>query len=507
MTRPNILFITSDQQRGDCFGFEGRAIRTPHLDAMAAAGTRFTACITPNAVCQPARASILTGLLPLTHRVHDNGIDLPDEVGRAGFAGALGAAGYDTAFIGKAHFATFHTHGDTGTPESIEGSAHYDEHWHGPYQGFEHVELILIGHNWWMPARPPQGQHYERFFHRDGRGDALFELYNTRLPPVGTAAQTWHSALPQALHNSNWVADRTIAYMREHRDRPFCLWASFPDPHHPFDAPDPWSRLHHPDEVDLPEHRARDFERRPWWHRAVLESEPTGSAEHRELRKSYSRIAPQSDTQLRELIANYYGQISLIDHNVGRIREALEEEGLADNTIVVFSADHGDWLGDHGLILKGPMMYDGLLRVGLLFAGPGIPAGGVIEDPVSTLDLAATFQELGGASALRELHSRSLMPVIEGREQRDFAFDEWWLLPTRAGVELRLETVRTRRHRMSVDRISGAGELYDLEEDPNEMDNRYDDESYRAVRAELDAMARARPDDACTEPSVQVGAA
>ncbi|HEY8249135.1 MAG TPA: sulfatase-like hydrolase/transferase, partial [Burkholderiales bacterium] len=102
----SILFITSDQQRGDCYGFEGRRVKTPHLDELAAAGTRFSACITPNVVCQPSRASILTGLLPRTHGVADNGIDLDEDVGADGFGGTFARAGWRTAFIGKAHFST-----------------------------------------------------------------------------------------------------------------------------------------------------------------------------------------------------------------------------------------------------------------------------------------------------------------------------------------------------------------------------------------------------------------
>ena len=112
----NVLFITSDQQRGDCYGFEGRNKKTPHLDRLARDGTRFSACITPNLVCQPSRASILTGLLPYTHGVSDNGIDLEPKLGEAGFAGAFARAGYRTGYIGKAHFATSHTFAPTGTP-------------------------------------------------------------------------------------------------------------------------------------------------------------------------------------------------------------------------------------------------------------------------------------------------------------------------------------------------------------------------------------------------------
>ena len=122
-----------------------------------------------------------------------------------------------------------------------------------------------------------------------------------------------------------------------------------------------------------------DLERRPWWHKESLYGTPKmENAELRNFREKHSRTPVQSDRQLRDLIANYYGMISLIDHNVGRILAALDTYGLADNTLVVYSTDHGDWLGDHGLILKGPMAYEGLLRVGLLVRGPGVPKGKVV---------------------------------------------------------------------------------------------------------------------------------
>src|SRR5215510_13334479 len=116
-SRPNILLITSDQQRADCFGFENRHIKTPHIDALATKGTRFAACVTPNLVCQPTRASILTGLLPGTHGVSDNGIDLPDATGEAGVGGGFSQAGHATGYIGKAHFKTANTYKPTHTRE------------------------------------------------------------------------------------------------------------------------------------------------------------------------------------------------------------------------------------------------------------------------------------------------------------------------------------------------------------------------------------------------------
>jgi arylsulfatase A-like enzyme len=505
----NVLLITSDQQRGDCFGFEGRKVKTPHLDEMTRFGTRFSACITPSVICQPSRASILTGLLPLTHGVWDNGVDLEEEVGCAGFAGQFSQAGYQTGFIGKAHFSTFHTFAPTGRPECRASTHEYGDDWYGPYMGFEYVELVVGGHNIHLPQKPPSGQHYEHWFYADGRGDAKLALYQTHLPPDVGAAQTWHSALPPAWHNSTWVGDRAMAFLERHQNQPFCLWASFPDPHHPFDAPEPWSRLHHPDEIDLPPYRTQDLERRPWWHKAALQSVPQLAQENlRHFRERYSRTPIQTDEQLRHLIANYYGMISLIDHQMGRILIKLDELGLRDKTLVVFTVDHGDWLGDHRLILKGPMHYEGLLRVGCICTGPDIPAGKVVDHPVATTDLPATFYDYCGVPAAAPIHGRSLRPLIAtDTASRDFAYNEWNVHPSRCGVGLRLRTVRTQTHKLTLELDSETGEMYDLVNDPYEMDNVYEADAYQSVRRDLEEMIRSRPDDVSEPLSEPVGMA
>lgn len=382
-SRPNILFITADQQRSDCYGFRGRNVQTPHLDMLAREGTSLETVITPCVVCQPARASILTGLLPRTHGVHDNGIDLDPEIGEKGFAGSLSAAGYHTAKIGKAHFSTYHVFEETGRPESIPGSAEVPADWRGPYMGFDHAELVLVGHNWWLPEQPPRGLAYEEWYYSDGRGEEKNKLLWESSRDHKGAPQVWSSKLPVAWHNSTWIADRAIDYLRRDHTQPFCLWVSFPDPHHPFDAPEPWASLHRPEEVDLPRHRRRDFTGRPWWHKAAVETEIP--SEHKEIREKYSRMPEVSDEHLREIIANTYGQIALIDHSVGRILIELERQGLADNTYIVYTADHGDWLGDHGLVLKGPMPFEGLLNVGAIVKGAGYPGGqDLSRTPVDT---------------------------------------------------------------------------------------------------------------------------
>jgi arylsulfatase A-like enzyme len=206
----------------------------------------------------------------------------------------------------------------------------------------------------------------------------------------------------------------------------------------------------------------RDFDNRPWWHRGAIENEPSGNKTNAEARKAYSRIQPQSEQQLREIIANTYGQLALIDHQVGRLMITLDELGLRENTIVIYTADHGDWLGDHGLILKGPMHYEGLLRVGMIARGPGIRAGKTITAPTSTLDLGPTFSDYGETTPLQTQHGQSLRPLLERDDAtRAFALNEWELHPNRAGVALCLRTVRTASAKMTVDMKSGAGEMYE----------------------------------------------
>ena len=166
---------------------------------------------------------------------------------------------------------------------------------------------------------------------------------------------------------------------------------------------------------------------------------------------------------------------------------------LEDNTLVVYSTDHGDLLGDHDLYLKGPTAYEGLLRVGLIMKGPGIPVGARIDDPVSTLDIAATFAQVAGTELDPAAQSRSLLRVAKGEETRDVAYSEWYVNEARCGVPLELHTVRTKDWKCTVEMRSGAGEMYDLREDLDEMRNLFDESSAVAMRGEALDMIRARP--------------
>jgi arylsulfatase A-like enzyme len=238
-----------------------------------------------------------------------------------------------------------------------------------------------------------------------------------------------------------------------------------------------------------------------------MESVPTHSDPEMKMRGlKVTRMEPQTDEQLRHLTANYYGMISQVDHNVGRILTALKDRGLDENTIVVFTSDHGDWLGDHGLILKGPMLYDGLLRVGMICRGPGIPEGKVVDEPVSTLDISSTLYDYCQVESPYKNHGESMRKLVENEDaSRDFAYNEWNVLPTRCGVALKLRTVRTKRYRLTVETDSGAGELYDMVDDPYEMDNLFDDALLASVKKDMLDMIRIRTNDIMDPLPPQLG--
>lgn len=442
-------------------------------------------------MCQAARASILTGKLPYSHGVRDNGRNLDPAIGARGLGGLFAGAGYATHFIGKAHFTTHETFEPTGQPECYSSVADLPEHWSGPYMGFEHVELTLRPHHHcgWKDA--PYTLHYETFLDQGGKGRARWEKAAERAEPMTRHKQVWRSALADEWQSTSWVGDRAMAMLEAAEDGPFCAWVSFPDPHPPFLASEPWATMYDPASVDLPAHRSLDLDRRPWWHRAFLESpvRRTQVRKHAGKPTYWGNDDALSDADLRDVIAVYYGMIAAIDHQVGRMLDRLQADGRLEDTIVVFTSDHGEWLGDHGLLLKGPMLYDGLLRVPLVIAGPGVPSGR-FDAPVSTLDLLATLADLAGLD-VGEGDGRSLRDVMAGGS-RDHALNEWEVDATRSGIDLDLRTIRTKRHRLSVDLNTDTGELYDLADDPAEMTNLWDTDA-RTRDALMAAIAPTRP--------------
>jgi arylsulfatase A-like enzyme len=490
----NVLLVTTDQQRADTIGAYGSPLgATPVLDRLAAAGVRFGACRTQNPYCQPSRATILTGLYPSTHGVSSNGVDFPADTIPATLSATLGAAGFTTAFRGKAHFASTYPRRPTGALESVEGSAAMPDAWRGPYMGFQDVDLVLFGHHihlagegipeHWGP--PPRGLHYARFLFRDGaeagarRLHAMTPAAALRRP---TAPQTWASALAEEDHPTTYVAERTIDFLRHvDRGRPWFCWASFTDPHHPMDPPAPWCDRYRAADMTLPERRPEELDRKPGLHRVWTRPLPPP------MTWANPGGAVLTDRELAEMMAGYYGMVAQLDHAIGRVLATLEATGQADETLVVVTTDHGELLGDHQMLFKGPLHYDGLLRVPLLVRGPGIAPGVVVDEPVGLVDLAPTLLDLLGVAAARALDGRSLRPFLEGgREARDWVLTE---NDHEMGFTLHLRTLTTHGHVLTrYETMPGEGELYDRTLDPGEFENRWNDPGYARVRADLSAL-------------------
>ncbi|SCZ70906.1 Arylsulfatase A [Epibacterium ulvae] len=494
--RPNILLITTDQHRGDCIGAEGRGVNTPNLDRIAQNGVRFSTCTTPHPMCQAARASILTGLLPYSHGVRDNGRDLDETLGAAGFAGTFGKAGYDTQFIGKAHLSSQQTFEPTGRPECYKSAQSFGPDWTGGYMGFDKVQLMLRPHHHTQWYDAPETLHYENWLDQGGQGRARWDLAKDRKGRETAHFQCWRSALPDPWHSSPWIGDRAIEMIENQDETPFMAWVSFPDPHPPFLAAAPWGDMYQGRDVEIAKNPKLDLENRPWWHKRFVDDRAKPiklGEEHNAGGIDWGQKGELTKTALRDLTSIYFGMITSVDHQVGRIMAALEQAGKLDETIVIFLADHGEWLGDHGLLLKGPMLYDGLLRVPCLIQGPGIPKAQVVSDPISTIDAFATAADLAKISA-PDTHGQSWRNLWTGGS-RDFALSEYEVDAKRSAVDMDLQTVRSTRYRMSIDMYTETGELYDMQEDPEEMINLFDDPSRATVKTELLDMIRSRPQD------------
>ncbi|HXC78245.1 MAG TPA: sulfatase-like hydrolase/transferase [Candidatus Acidoferrum sp.] len=470
----NILLITTDQQRADSLGVYGNKIcRTPNLDSLAAKGTRFTACRCQNPYCQPSRATILTGTYPSTHGVTTVGVDLPADMMERSVAAHLKSHGFKTAMFGKAHLASAFPTYPTRQIESIEGSALVDAKWSGPYAGFDHAELVLFGKNirqpssmgaWnWCFGPPPFGLHYARFLYRDGdkRGRERLRLMQPEAArQKWESIQTWHNALPEEDHSSTWTADRAVDWLGKVDGR-FFAWVSFCDPHPPMDPPATWSTMYSPLDVEpaITGFVPGELQGKPPIHRAWA-----GGLRGTPFEYANPGGGRLSREELAIMTAAYYGMVSLIDAQVGRILSVLEERKLADDTLVIFASDHGELLGDHGQLFKGPVHYEGLLRVPLIARGGPFKAGKVSNEPVGLVDLAPTMVSAAGLKAVPAMEGR---PLLDGT--REYVLTE---NDHDAGFRISVRTLTTKRYKVTTYVGSdGAGELYDLQEDPQERNN------------------------------------
>ena len=447
----NIVLLMTDQHRVDTIGcYGGAACETPALDALASAGTRFDAAFTPTAICGPARASLVTGVLPFRHGLVANaelGAGQARELGDMypSFAWALRDVGYRVHHVGKWHV------GAKRGPEAFgfEG-VHYDG-WENPV---EHPTYLA-----WLAERglPPFRLSDEvRLPAHDGKPGRLL---------AGIVEQ------PTEATFDAFLADQAIDQLRDlaetwHTSRqPFYLGVHWFGPHLPYCIPREWFERFDTGSVELPGSIAETFAGKP------------------RVQKSYSEYWGFDSLSLdtwRRLIAAYHGYVAMIDAQIQRIVDAVKCLGLWDSTALLFTADHGEFTGSHRLHSKGPAMYDDIYRIPLIARLPGAPAHRIESRLASLLDVPPTVLDLAGVPIPEHMDGCSLVPLIRGDDRtswRDTILAEFHGLHFPYPQRM----LRTDRYKLVVN-PGDVNELYDLAVDPDELHNRYDHPELAEIR-------------------------
>lgn len=435
--RPNILFITTDHLRYDALGYTGDPlVQTPAIDALAEKSTRFSKCFVQNPVCSPSRASFMTGRYPKNHGVKWNGSKLGEH--EITMVEAFKNRGYTTASVGK--------HGI--------GQQRFR-------QVLDHVDAVGIRRGWkeradgdYTVADPNPFEQYvldRGYEYRTGYALPNFRKNLGAVP----------SDLPEDCHIDAYVGMKSIEYLEGlDTDDPFFLWVGFYGPHHPYVPSGRFAKMYDPDDVP-PFRRAEDD---------IAKKPPEYALYFKAEHHKYRGFDRASDEAFRKMKAAYCGMVSQIDWQVGLIIEALERKGVADETIVVFLSDHGEFLGDHGIPAKAPFLLDCMLHVPCLIAVPG-RAGRSCDALVESIDLFPTLAHLAGFDAPECVQGVDLSPLMRGEraEVRDTVFAE--------AVDKRC--IRTREWKYIHYPTKTYGELYDLIRDPFELDNLYDAQPQR----------------------------
>lgn len=471
----NVLFIITDQQRADMMGcYDNNIIKTPNLDRLASESIRFSNAFCNAPMCMPNRATLLTGYYPNVHGVRSNGINLPENIPT--ITDTLVKRGYHTVNIGKTHYNTWtiRYNQKTKSAEDFEdwktktpkGAYLTHENFPLPYYGFEEVDLV-VGHGNacsghyldWIEERAPE------------IAERIRKEYSTRVPSLVVFYDNW---VPLELYNTTYIQNKTIAFLEryangEYGEKPFFLHVSFPDPHQPVSPPGEYGKMYKPEDMVLPENidNITNLYKHPYL-KEHLEHPPVRDAMLRE----------ETEENIRKFIALSYGSVSLIDHAVGRILASLEKHGLSENTMVIFTSDHGDYMGDHGIILKGMSPFNGTLQVPLIWKVPGVTKAAVSDALISSIDIPKTIMEL------LKIKERYRPPQMQGYDMssvlkdpnlnvRDsiFIMEDEEVGP-RGPLYTRLVHLITKDYKLTkYAEIPGYGDLFDRHNDKAELNN------------------------------------
>jgi len=432
MASPNILLLMTDQQRWDAMSCSGDWVQTPNLDRIASEGIRFTNCVTTSPVCIPTRLSLATGLYPHNTHVWNNmNHQMPAETPT--WMQAVRDAGYRTSLFGKTHL---HPHnGDLRDREGLMNAYGLDD---VNEIGGPRASAKVLSH---MTAMWEEKGVWETY-----RADYR-ERFSTKP----------HIVRPSTLgledYADVYVGQQAKQYLQTYeREEPWCCWVSFGGPHEPWDTPEPYASMYDPD--DMP----------PAIPRPSAGERPQGH-----LDRLMQRVNPTFEPgEIGRLRANYAGNVTLIDDQIGEILDAIEARGELENTIIVHTSDHGEMNGDYGLIYKSNFL-NGAVRIPLLVRTPkgsGLqtpPTGTICESPVEWIDIGPTLVELAGGELQHRQFGKSLCPVLTQPEttHRDFAISE---------IEGEIMLLN-REWKMALNANGEVYLLFDVQNDPNETHN------------------------------------
>ena len=458
---PNILWICTDQQRFDTIRALGNThIRTPNLDRLINEGVTFQNAYCQCPICTPSRASFLTGRYPRTTRLRQNGQDIPsDEVL---VTKTLADSGYTCGLSGKLHLSSVEKKDETRIDDGYK-----EFYWaHGPFpkwRGSQYIRWLESQGKQWIDIYPINAE------------------LSSRLGPEGLSPEgklVW-AGTPVDLHHATWCTSKAIDFITRHNQVPWLFSVNFQDPHHPFDPPAEYLKRYDPDTLPPPVYREDELLTKPIFQQTDHNGAYGGGG------VSFSGT---TDRQHREIKAAYYGMIEFVDYNVGLLLNALEETAQKDRTIVIFMSDHGEMLGDHGIFLKGPYMYDPLVRVPLILCWPGHFKNGLKSEAlVELIDLAPTILQAVGIPVPIRMQGRSFLEICKGEADpsvhKSHIYSEYY----NAMVKHRnptpyLTMFRDNRYKIVAYSFMDSGELYDMESDPDELDNLWDIPKYEDIR-------------------------
>lgn len=433
--RPNILFVVTDQQRWNCLGCHGHPVlRTPHLDALAAGGVDFQRAYAQAPECMPSRTTMLTGQYPHTHGVQNNSNDL-DVGGLTMLPALLRGNGYQTALVGKSHF---------GPSAAV---------------GFDYTRLHT-GAN--RGEKSDYADYLARLGLREaGDKDCAYKFYDAYVRET-----PWEHAHEQ------WTGSEALRFLSARdRAKPFFACVSFRSPHAPTSVPPDNPFPYNPDDIELPEADLSFYD---------------GLKKRRAGCENMWNVHHTGPEALRRAIANYLSLISMVDHQVGRLVAALKDEGALEDTIIVFTSDHGDYCGEYGQFGKQHHGHDVILRVPLIIAQAGVTGREEIHDLVELVDVMPTLLEMAGLPCPRTVQGESLAPAVYGSGRR--GGDGWEGKEAVFFERAWVKSVRTKTHRLSFCYRGDKewGELFDLRDDPGETRNLYGDPAFAWVQHELE---------------------